>query len=787
MIKGKFKIFLLLFTCVCFSFFTEAQNLIIQGKITDIITDEPLKMASVLLDKGEKQFTDSAGFFRFKTQPGKHLLRVSRIGYRLYERNLNEEEFGIRNFNIELEPFQNQLDQFVVSGSREEKKIAREITSVSIIKPYLIDNTASQDLSQVINRIPGIQVVDGQATIRGGVGFSYNTGSKVSVLLDDMPLLGADLGDVRWKFLPIEGAEQIEVIKGSASVLYGSSALNGTVNVRTGWPGKKPQTKIQFYQGVMQNYDRSYINWWDSLAGKPNSTGLSFSHKQAWGKFDLVLSGNITSINSHLQYNDEHRIRTYIKTRYRPSSIPNLSFGLNANIMLDYSGSYFLWQNADTGSLKQYNGTKPIVNLNQIISIDPHLDYKHGKMSHALKFRFYQIRRIIDKTKFPDMNDAIANLYALDYNNRIKFNPHFSLNSGIYSTTMWSVGNVYKGSFAGGSAAIYSQLEYNYKRFTFILGGRYEYLVTDTIPNTTGLLKRIGINYQLAERTYIRTNYNEGYRVPTIGEKYVSDRVSTLNVLPNPSLVPEKGWTAELGIQQGFKISNFVASADFAMFIQQYDSMIDFKFDQWIKPSYYFDPNTGQIVVTDGVIGFKAQNVGKTRAAGFEFSLTGEGKIKNVMIRTIAGYTYTLPVNISSDTRLDDPSFYLDKFVKSFGTAKIDSGSYLYNVILPYRNRSIGKVDIEAEYRKYSIGYSLFYYSIYEKIDNLVAVLPGVKSFFERAGTGDYVHNVRFNYNPNQNLSFGLLINNFTNREYASRPGKMDPARTLILQVRYKF
>lgn len=787
MIKGSIRIILFIFHCSWFSCTLFAQNLIIQGKITDIITDEPLQMATVILDKGEKQITDSIGFFRFKTQPGKHLLRVSRVGHRLYERTINEEDFGIRTFNIELEPFQNQLEQFVVSGSREEKKIAREITSVSIIKPYLIENTASQDLSQVINRIPGIQVVDGQATIRGGVGYSFNTGSKVSVLLDDIPLLGADLGDVRWKFLPIEAADQIEVIKGSASVLYGSSALNGTVNVRTGWPGKKPQTKIQFYQGVMRNFDRKYINWWDSLAGMPNQTGLSFSHKQAFGNFDLVVSGNITSINSHLQYNDEHRMRSYIKTRYRPKSIPNLSFGLNANIMLDYSGSYFLWQNADTGSLKQYNNSKPIINLNQIISIDPHIDYKYGNMSHALKFRFYQIRRIIDKTKNPDMDDAVANLYALDYNNRVKLNPHFSINSGIYSTTMWSVGNVYKGAFAGGSAAIYSQLEYNFKRFTFIVGGRYEYLITDTIPNTTGLLKRFGINYQLAEKTFIRSNYNEGYRVPTIGEKYVNDRVSTLNVLPNPNLVPEKGWTAELGIQQGFKIGNFIASADFAMFVQQYDSMIDFKFDQWIKPKFEIDPITGQPKVTDGVIGFKAQNVGKTRAAGFEISLTGEGKIKNVMIRTITGYTYTLPVNISSDTRLEDFGMYFDKFVKSFGTDKIDSGSYLYKVLLPYRNRGIGKIDIEAEYRKYSIGYSLFYYSIYEKVDNLVAVLPGVKSFFERAGTGDYVHNIRFNYNPNQNLSFGFLINNITNREYASRPGKIDPARTLILQVRCKF
>ncbi|NDC30164.1 MAG: hypothetical protein EBZ58_04325, partial [Bacteroidetes bacterium] len=71
MIKGNCKIFILLFTGICYSIFSEAQNLIIQGKITDIITDEPLRMATVLLDKGERQLTDSAGFFRFKSQPGK--------------------------------------------------------------------------------------------------------------------------------------------------------------------------------------------------------------------------------------------------------------------------------------------------------------------------------------------------------------------------------------------------------------------------------------------------------------------------------------------------------------------------------------------------------------------------------------------------------------------------------------------------------------------------------------------------------------------------------------------
>ena len=55
------------------------------------------------------------------------------------------------------------------------------------------------------------------------------------VLLDDMPLMGADVRDVQWDLLPIEAAENIEVIKGPSSILYGSSASAGTVNVRTGW------------------------------------------------------------------------------------------------------------------------------------------------------------------------------------------------------------------------------------------------------------------------------------------------------------------------------------------------------------------------------------------------------------------------------------------------------------------------------------------------------------------------------------------------------------------------
>src|ERR1043166_7961553 len=323
--------------------FGKAQNLVIQGKITDLVTDRILPFASITFDHNLHYTSDTSGFYRIKTETGRHHIIVRVVGYRNYETIIDEDMEGIKLIDIMMEPFINQLEQVVVAASRKETRVAKEVMSINVIKPYLIANTNAADLSDVVNRIPGVNVVDGQATIRGGTGFSYNTGSRVAVLLDDMPLLGADLGDVQWKFLPIEAAEQIEVIKGSASVLYGSSALNGTINVRTGWPGRKPQTKFQLSQGISQNYERSYINWWEPST-QPFSTSFFFSHKQAFGNFDLVASGSTYFNRSQLQYGDDFRGRLYIKTRYRDKKVPGLTYGLNGNLMFDQAGRFILWK-----------------------------------------------------------------------------------------------------------------------------------------------------------------------------------------------------------------------------------------------------------------------------------------------------------------------------------------------------------------------------------------------------------------------------------------------------------
>ena len=86
-------------------------------------------------------------------------------------------------------------------------------------------NKNTTDLEILMNQSPGVQVVDGQANIRGGSGWSYNTGSRVLVMVDDMPLLSGDRGTVEWDMIPMENVSQIEVIKGASSVLFGSTNI----------------------------------------------------------------------------------------------------------------------------------------------------------------------------------------------------------------------------------------------------------------------------------------------------------------------------------------------------------------------------------------------------------------------------------------------------------------------------------------------------------------------------------------------------------------------------------
>jgi iron complex outermembrane receptor protein len=87
---------------------------------------------------------------------------------------------------------------------------------------------------------------------------------------------------------------------------------------------------------------------------------------------------------------------------------------------------------------------------------------------------------------------------------------------------------------------------------------------------------RTGLNYQAARFTFLRASFGQGYRYPSIAEKYASTTVGSVKIFPEPTIQPESGWSSEVGIKQGIFSGRMNGKADLALFYSQNSKMIEY-------------------------------------------------------------------------------------------------------------------------------------------------------------------------------------------------------------------
>jgi outer membrane cobalamin receptor len=104
---------------------------------------------------------------------------------------------------------------------------------MNVLKAADITKNSPSDIKATLNNTSGVDVTDKQPSIRGGSGWTYGVGSRCLIMVDGMSILSPAGGEINWNAVPMENIAQVEVMKGASSVLYGSSALNGLINVRT--------------------------------------------------------------------------------------------------------------------------------------------------------------------------------------------------------------------------------------------------------------------------------------------------------------------------------------------------------------------------------------------------------------------------------------------------------------------------------------------------------------------------------------------------------------------------
>jgi outer membrane receptor protein involved in Fe transport len=732
---------------------------VVRGRITDSATGRPLAGANIIADTLRGVISDPQGNYLLLLKPGRGIIMYSFIGYRESVRTVDLAPADTIVIDIRMVTDITMLDQIVVTASKYEQKLSDVTVSIDVLKPRMIELTNPTSMEMIINQMPGIDILDGQASIRGGSGYSFGAGSRVLVLVDDLSILSADVSDVKWEYMPVENISQVEIIKGASSVLYGSSALNGVINIRTAYPGSEPQTKIDIFGGTYLNPARKELIWWKR---HPSFGGASFLHSATKGNLGFVIGSYIYGDEGYRENETDRRARFNMNLVNRDRKIKGLVYGVNMNTMYQNKIDFLLWQNADSGAYRQNTLAIPRVHGFRL-NVDPYLEYSGAKNSkHSIKTRFFMVSNVFKDE--PD-KDNESEKYFGEYRYHKVFKGNIILNTGLSTTYSDITANLY-GNHNSLNTGIYSQFDLRVFSNLKLSGGlRWETYKLDTIFEMSTPLFRAGLNYQPARHTFFRASYGQGYRFPSIAERYTATSISSLNIFPNPDLKTEKGWSAEAGVKQSLEIKGWKGYIDAAAFITGYSNMIEYTFG-------VYKPDTVEIATFEHV-GFKSLNTGNARITGIEMIIAGSGKLLGIPAVLHAGYNYSYPVDLN---------------YKGDGNAGSSKGN-----ILKYRFQHSVKADIELSHKWLSCGLNIIYRSFMVNVDSVFVdpivgsmILPGYGAYREEHDKGYILCDGRISCELPGNFEVALIMKNIFNKEYIGRPGDIGPPRNVTLKLSWR-
>jgi iron complex outermembrane receptor protein len=773
---------ILLFFVFLTSFAAAQTSGTLEGLITDKENGESLIGVSIVFKDGTGTTTDMNGFFSANLPLGAQHVSISYVGYDQVD-TLITILAGKTVFNLQMTYEKNQVDDVVVSGSRYGKRVSEEVISIEVIQPDLADNINAIRLDDLAKKVSGVNVADGQASIRAGSSWSYSVGSRVNIVLDGQSLLTPDRSSIKWQHLPIENIGQIEVLKGASSILYGSSAMNGTIHLQTIKPKFEAENKFVSYVGVMDNYKNPAYQWWE----RPRlTTGGYFSraHKTS-DKFEYVvgINSNYTEL-PYFEYTDYH-VRANLYTKWSNKE-KNHQTGFRLNYT-HYKESEFIFWLAD--SAQSLYPIDDVIFTYQNFNIDPYyIKYDKKQNRHELKGRVY----------FYDPNSGIRGGFLnVDYQFTKDFKRGWKMVAGAAQDALLVKDPALNPPLQLGLKwSVYTQVDRSWKKISITGGARSEFYrfdngfgaaygfvrnnkVSGEITEIPIPLMRMGLNYNPIKNTFVRFNIGQAFRIPSLIEYFVEYEFSGLNILSNPALKPEYGWTAELGFKQNLptKSKIYYASFDLALFWQEYKDLVEYQ------------------VTFEGGVGLQPTNLPTARIAGYEVNFKQSVTGKKHDFSLDFGYTYAFPVQLAGleGSQYSNVGTYIKDLFRYAGKISNTPTSVQRTAILKYRNRHLVNANFEYSNDFFNIGIYGRYYSNIENGDfefdsGTISIIPGITDYYlSKFPEGDFVLDISAGFMVAPKHRIGITVKNLTNREYSLRLSKIEAPRSFVWQYQFTF
>lgn len=709
------------------------------GTITGIVVssedDSTLVGANILIQGTVLGATSGKGghFTISKVPAGVYNLLVSRLGYeRKIISAIDVKAGDTVKVRISLAPLPIQSEAVVVTASKRDQSFQEIPVSVSLLDSKTLEERNTITIDDALRYLPGVNMVQSQVNIRGMSGYSRGIGSRVLLLLDGLPLLTGDTGEITWETIPTLQVDRVEVVKGAGSALYGSSALGGVINVITKEIKEGHETRVRAYAGI---YDDPYYDEWKWSSKMRSVSGLTAGYSEKVGASAILFSAGRTNDDSYRENDFYHRWHAYGKIKYDFS--PYESGALTLNFLRQKRGSFFWWKNLNRalqsdGSQSAFHITTTRWNGN--VSFRKIVD---EKFSYSLKGVFFSSFLQNDSLEFLGTSSKAHTGILEAQGNFFPVASH-TLTFGLVGN-FDDIGSQLYGSHADFGVALYSQDEIRLdESLRLTAGARFDFQKVIGLKAASQLSPKVGLVYSPGKQTTIRASAGRGFRAPSIGEIYLDAVTYAVRIVPNPDLKAEHSWSYEVG---GSHLIADRVLLDGALFWSEFSDLIE--------AGVTFDPELNAPVI-------KFNNVTKARIQGAEVSLKSDWFRK--LLHAEASYTYVWPRDRTE------------------------------NQILRFRPRHLFYTSATLNYKALSLGVDFRYMSKVDRIDETLVTLAPIQD--GRARVPIKVVDARGSFDLSRiklPLVLRFNVNNLLQYNYVELMGNVAPMRNFVVSIEARF
>ncbi|RPD51122.1 TonB-dependent receptor [Paracnuella aquatica] len=258
----------LFFAALLLSLCSFAQNIVLNGTLRNSLTGEPVPSVSVSVKGGTTgTFTNENGAFRIQVPSLPVTLVFSSVGFQSQELDVTS---ATQTIDISFQPGTSLGQEVVVSASRVPERILESPVSVERVNTATIRNAPAANYYDLVTNLKGVDVVASSLTFRtpSTRGFVGSGNTRFNQLVDGMdnqaPGLNFSVGSVIG--LTELDVDNMELLPGASSALYGSGGMNGTLLINSKNPFRYQGLSFQVKTGVMHLDDRTreaspYYNW----------------------------------------------------------------------------------------------------------------------------------------------------------------------------------------------------------------------------------------------------------------------------------------------------------------------------------------------------------------------------------------------------------------------------------------------------------------------------------------------------------------------------------------------